>query len=216
MRNDFVIWGSSGHAKVLSSLINNIGSAVALLCDNDSRAQSVIPGVPIAFGKLGFEQWLKINRSEYPELRGVVAVGGNLGNDRLKIASYLRQMGLITPSLIHPTAFVDKSATIGQSTQILANTTVAADAVISESCIINNGAIVEHESIVGPGSHLGPGSVLCGLVKVGYNVFVGAGAIVLPRISIGDNAIVGAGSVVTKPVLENQTVLGNPARVIRK
>ena len=45
---------------------------------------------------------------------------------------------------------------------------------------------------------------------------IGAGAIVLPGITIGKNAIVGAGAVVTKNVPAGATVVGNPAKILKK
>jgi acetyltransferase-like isoleucine patch superfamily enzyme len=52
------------------------------------------------------------------------------------------------------------------------------------------------------------------LIKRGASI--GSGATLLGGITIGENAIVGAGSVVTKDVPPNVTVVGNPARVLRK
>ena len=52
------------------------------------------------------------------------------------------------------------------------------------------------------------------LVKCG--AVVGAGAVILPGLTLGKGCIVGAGSVVTKSVPPNQTVVGNPARVLHK
>ena len=43
---------------------------------------------------------------------------------------------------------------------------------------------------------------------------IGAGAVILPGITIGQNAVIGAGAVVTKNVLNNTTVIGNPAKEI--
>lgn len=51
---------------------------------------------------------------------------------------------------------------------------------------------------------------------IGNNVFIFAGALILGDIHIGDNVIVGAGTVVTKSVPNNCTVVGNPARIIRR
>lgn len=50
---------------------------------------------------------------------------------------------------------------------------------------------------------------------VGNNVVIGAGAKILGGIVIEDNVIVGANSVVTKSVAINQTVVGNPAKLIK-
>ncbi|SLN12232.1 sugar O-acetyltransferase [Ruegeria meonggei] len=53
-------------------------------------------------------------------------------------------------------------------------------------------------------------------VTLGQNVWVGGGAILLPGVTIGDNATIGAGSVVTKDVAAGDTVVGNPARPVRR
>lgn len=46
--------------------------------------------------------------------------------------------------------------------------------------------------------------------------YIGAGAIVLPGVSVGCEAIVGAGAVVTKNVQAGDTVVGVPARPVKK
>jgi acetyltransferase-like isoleucine patch superfamily enzyme len=46
--------------------------------------------------------------------------------------------------------------------------------------------------------------------------WIGAGAIILPGVKIGKMAIVGAGAVVTKDVPDNTTVVGIPAKAVRK
>lgn len=51
---------------------------------------------------------------------------------------------------------------------------------------------------------------------IGNNVFIGSGACILGKIKIGDNAKIGANAVVLKDVLPNETVVGIPAKVIKK
>lgn len=51
---------------------------------------------------------------------------------------------------------------------------------------------------------------------VGKNVFIGAGACILGGIKIGDNAQIGANAVVLKDVEAGTTVVGIPAKVIKK
>jgi serine O-acetyltransferase len=51
---------------------------------------------------------------------------------------------------------------------------------------------------------------------IGHNVSIGAGSIIIGDIRIGDNSIIGAGSVVVKTVPDNCTVVGNPARIVKK
>ena len=45
---------------------------------------------------------------------------------------------------------------------------------------------------------------------------VGANAVVLGGVHIGNNVKIGAGAVVTKDIPDNCTVVGNPARIVKK
>ncbi|MFD1985613.1 sugar O-acetyltransferase [Mesorhizobium newzealandense] len=53
-------------------------------------------------------------------------------------------------------------------------------------------------------------------VEIGSNAWIGGSAIILGGISIGDGAVVGAGAVVTRDVAANTTVVGNPARAVKR
>ncbi|AZN96014.1 sugar O-acetyltransferase [Mesorhizobium sp. M9A.F.Ca.ET.002.03.1.2] len=53
-------------------------------------------------------------------------------------------------------------------------------------------------------------------VEIGENAWIGGSAIILGGVSTGDGAIVGAGAVVTRDVAANTTVVGNPARPVRR
>lgn len=51
---------------------------------------------------------------------------------------------------------------------------------------------------------------------IGNNVVMGCGSSVLGGVTIGNNVEIGAGCVVVKNVPDNCTVVGNPARIVRK
>lgn len=51
---------------------------------------------------------------------------------------------------------------------------------------------------------------------IGNNVMVGAGAKVLGPINIGNNVKIGAGAIVLKSVGSNVTVVGVPAKIVKK
>lgn len=55
-----------------------------------------------------------------------------------------------------------------------------------------------------------------GTPTFGNNVSIMANAVVFGNIKIGNNVVIGAGSIVTKDVPDNCTVVGNPARIIRR
>ncbi len=55
-----------------------------------------------------------------------------------------------------------------------------------------------------------------GVPTIGKNVFIGAGAVILGPVVIGDNAKIGANSVVLSNVGANTTVVGSPAKEVKK
>jgi len=207
----FALWGSAGHAVVLADVISLTGNRVVALFDNKDVA-SVLPGVLVYKGEIGFRHWAESRGSSIKGFAGLAAIGGGRGFDRIAIHKLYREYGLAVPVLIHPSAVVSQGALIGDGSQILALANVAAGVKLGEACIINHNASVDHECHLGDGVHLAPSATLCGCVTVGDNVFIGAGAIVLPRLNIGHGSTIGAGSVVTRDVPSGVTVVGNPAK----
>lgn len=51
---------------------------------------------------------------------------------------------------------------------------------------------------------------------IGNNVDIGANVCIIGPVHIGDNVVIGAGSVITKSIPAGCTVVGNPARIIRR
>ena len=210
---EVVIWGASGHAKVLAECIAPLGYRVAALFDNRPILGSPLPGVRVYRGWEGFEDW---RRAHGGRQKFLVAIGGDRGRDRLEIHDRLEAAGLTPMQAIHRTAFVATNATLGPGSHVLANSTVGVETRIGKQCIINTNASVDHECVLGNGVHVAPGATLAGCVEIGDCVLVGAGAVVLPRIRVGAAAVIGAGAVVTADVPARTTVVGNPARPLRK
>jgi sugar O-acyltransferase (sialic acid O-acetyltransferase NeuD family) len=208
---DFVIWGSSGHAKVLLGTISRLSGRVLATFDNDPDAQS-LGGIPLYVGENGFFKWLA-GVSSPQSVVALVAIGGDRGRDRVHLHDFMRERGLLSVPLIDPAAIVDLSAVVGGGVQILPGAIVAAEASIGRASIINHRASIDHECCLGVGVHVAPGATLCGLVTVGDAAIIGAGAVILPRLKIGAGARVGAGAVVTKDVPPGLTVMGCPARL---
>jgi sugar O-acyltransferase (sialic acid O-acetyltransferase NeuD family) len=205
-----VIWGASGHAKVLAEFLTPPEHEIVALFDNDATVESPLPRVPVFHGAEGFKQW----RAEHPRMLpgACVAIGGERGRDRVELQRFLARHGCAPIVAVHPTAFVARTARVGAGSHVLANAALAADAVVGEACILNTAASVDHECVLADGVHVAPNATLAGLVTVGPHTLIGTGAIVLPRVSVGADVVVGAGAVVTRDVPDGAVVVGNPAR----
>jgi sugar O-acyltransferase (sialic acid O-acetyltransferase NeuD family) len=201
---EIVLWGASGHARVLAEFLGALDYAVVALVDNDPALTSFLPGVPLLHDEAALREWRGAHAGD---LFALVAIGGARGAERLALQHALSAAGYTIPTAVHPRAFVAADAELGAGTHVLALAAVAAAARLGAGCIVNTSASV--------GVHIGPGATLAGNVTVGRNAFIGAGAAVIPNVTIGAGAIVGAGSVVVRDVPANTIVYGNPARVAR-
>ena len=119
------------------------------------------------------------------------------------IARYLSERAKRKTGIeIHPGAKIGKRLFIDHGIGV----------VIGETTIIGDDVIIYHGvTLGGTGKEKGKRHP-----TVGNNCLIGAGAKILGNIKIGDGAKVGAGAIVLKDVLPNTTVVGIPAKEIKK
>ncbi len=205
-----VVIGYGGHAK---SVIDSIKATqiyeVAGYTDVEYKQADNIP-------YLGTDGCLKLI---YEQGIQNAAFGlGFMGKSftRNKLYEWVKEIGFDLPLIIDPSAVVSSTAQIGEGTFIGKRAIVNSEASIGKMCIINTGSIIEHENRIGDYTHIAVGTVLCGNVKIGSQCLVGANSTIIQGISIGNNTIVGAGSVVLTDVGNNETIVGVPAKAIRR
>lgn len=206
-KNNIAIIGYSGHSYVLLDAAERMGLKIGYYCE---RGLAISNHFNLQY--LGDESeecfnWDAIDRY-------VIGIGENA--IRQKIADMVVAKGKQLLTIAHPSSIISSSANFGYGNFFAANSTVNPYATIGNNCIINTGSIVEHECTLHNGVHICPGTVLAGNVTIGENSFIGANAVVKQGITIGRNAIVGAGSVVVKNIPDNETWLGNPAKLYKK
>lgn len=209
---ELIMWGATGHAKVLCEAIQDKNVILKALFDNDRDVINPFPNVDFYYGKDGFEKWVteRKNAGYF-----AIAIGGERGHDRVKLHNFLKTYNLKPVTITHPTSFIAYNAKIGEGCQVLAQAAVCAEVELGEQCIINTGATVDHECVLGKGVHIAPGAHLAGLVEVGDYSTIYTGATVIPRIKIGRRVVVGAGAVVLEDIPDNAIVVGNPARILK-
>ena len=102
---------------------------------------------------------------------------------------------------IHPGAKISDDLFIDHGTGV----------VIGETAVIGHNVILFHGvTLGGTGKQKGKRHP-----TVKNNVFIGSGAKILGNITIGNNVKIGANAVVLKDVIDNTTVVGIPAKIVK-
>ena len=192
-----ILYGASGHAKVIIDILEANGEKIDYIVD-DNPALSEL---------LGYE--VHRNTGEYDE--AIISIGS--GEIRKKVTENIKVGRYLTT--IHPSAVVSPRATFGAGTVVMQGAVVQSCARVGEHCIVNTGASVDHDCEIGDFVHVAPHATVLGGVKVGEGSWIGAGAVVKQYITIGKNCMIGAGAVVLKDVPDGATVVGVPAKEIK-
>lgn len=194
---------------MMISLLRTLGSwqIVGLLDREASTAGEDIGGCKI------IGSWDDIPAARQRAGHAVIAVGDN--KQRKNLYDSFSNAAFELPTLIHPTAYVDRSAKLGDGCVVCMGALIGANATVGANTIVNSGSIVDHECRLGDHVHVAPGVRLAGRVVVGEGTFVGIGTTVIEKIGIGKGVVVGAGSVVVSDLPDHVVAYGAPARVAR-
>ncbi len=213
---NIVLIGGGVHAVVVADCVACAGGAnIAGYCDaagHDATHMERI-GVPW-LGEDGEIAALVRNGRAQAAILGMAGLEHRAV--RVRVAERLTEAVPLWWTAVHPRSVVAESATVGAGTAVLAGAVINALARIGSHCVINTSAAVEHHCTVEDFAVVSPRVTLCGGVRVGRSAFLGAGAVVLGGLSVGAGSTVGAGAVVLHDVPAGATVVGNPARPIRR
>ncbi len=196
----FILFGASGHSKVIADSILAGGCEISGLMDDDLNNEGFF-GIPF----LGY-----YNPELFCDQEIIIAVGHN---------SHRKSVAL---KVSHSFGrWVDKSAKvstctmINEGTVILQAACVQVDVRLGKHVIINTAASVDHDCFLGDFVHISPGATLCGNVNVGEGTMIGAGSVVIPNVNIGKWVTIGAGAVIIDDVPDFSVVVGNPGKILK-
>ncbi|AXQ99047.1 acyltransferase [Pseudoalteromonas piscicida] len=137
---------------------------------------------------------------------------------------------------------IGENTSVWQFCVILPGAKIGDDCNICSHCFIENDVVIGNRVTIKSGVQIWDGIRLEDDVFIGPNVTftndinprskkypnkflettvsrgasIGANSTILPGVTIGEGAMVGAGAVVTKNVKPNTTVIGNPAKEVKK
>ena len=194
------LYGASGHAKVVIDILMKSNQNIEKVFDDNEGIKEIL-GISV----------FSTNNIISSEL--IISIGNN--KIRKDISNKLNST---FGKAIHPSSIIDSTVRIEGGTVVMAGATINSSTTVAKHCIVNTSSSIDHDCVLEDFVHISPNSTLCGNVTIGEGTHVGAGAgaVIIPGVKVGKWVTVGAGSVVIKDVEDGTTVVGNPARVIKK
>lgn len=162
------------------------------------------------YSVFSFEKLLKYSTEQPIEI--IIANGEP--EVRRKLFEKCKESKLSIATLIHPDAFISKSATIGEGAIIRKYVSISSDVIIGENVYLQSYVGIGHDAVVGANSVLSSFIALPGYCVLDECVYIAPSVAVNNGVHIGAYAIIGIGSVVYRNIKEGKIVMGNPGKVI--
>jgi acetyltransferase EpsM len=198
-----LIFGGGGHGKTVIDLVQALGTMrIVGVIDDGLPAGSEVLGIPVLGGAKDLTEWY--NRG----VRLIVNAVGGIGNVavRLKVFDILAKEGFVCPTLVHPTAVVERSALLEAGVQVFAQAYIGSAARVGFGTVVNTSAVVHHDCVIGRVVNLSPGATLAGNVRVEDHAQIGMLATVNLQVTVGEGALLGNGCTVKANVPAGQRV----------
>lgn len=212
-KEDIIILGRGGHAKVVIDIIESAGLYNIIgITDVSIDDTTNYLGYPI----LGDDDVLPVYfRKGVRNL--AIGVGSYRNNtNRKKIFNRIKSMGFNIPVLIHPSAVISKSVFLDEGCVIFQGVNLNTDIKIGKNNIIATGANIDHETSLGDHVLISAGVTIGGNVEIEDEVLCALGSNIISGVRINVNIVVGAGAVVVNDLIEKGTYLGCPAKLMKK
>jgi acetyltransferase-like isoleucine patch superfamily enzyme len=204
---DLIILSSDPHAYEMADIVERINQntktwniiGYVFYSQEEADKQTQQNGYPVlgTFDALGKYPKAKILPRESGPISGV-----NIPRERLA-------------TIIDPSTFVARTATIGAGCVIYPNCFIGKNARLGDWVFCLSGSIINHDNIIEDQVTLCSGVSLAGNLHVEARCYLGQGCSVRQFTRIRRNSLIGMGAVVVKYVSENSVMAVNPARKIR-
>jgi sugar O-acyltransferase (sialic acid O-acetyltransferase NeuD family) len=199
---ELLILGTGVHAGEMAEIVERVNAArptwnlLGYLTENAARVGEVFNGFPI----LG----AAADQGRYPDADLVPAFGWPASVPRERLIS-----------LVDPSAFVSRTASIGPGSVIYPNCFVGLNARVGEGLFCLSGSVINHDDVLEERVVVASGVLLAGNVHVEAECYLGQGCTVRQFSRVGRGSMVGMGAVVIRDVPPGSIVVGNPARYLR-
>ena len=213
----YAVFGASGCGRGVMPLareqLRRTGVGVdRLVFVDDKPDAAVVNGHRV----LTYREYLEMSASER---HVVLAIANSVIRERL--AERFAEDGVCSWSVMATNIVVMDEVQVGEGGILSPFVTLASNSRIGRHFHANLYSYVEHDCVIGDFVTFAPGVKCNGNIVIEDHAYIGAGAVIKQGkpgqpLVIGKGAVVGMGAVVTKTVAPGTTVVGNPARLLKK
>tara|TARA_B100000886_G_C20410050_1_gene486597 strand:+ start:224 stop:820 length:597 start_codon:yes stop_codon:yes gene_type:complete len=197
---NLVIFGSSGHAKVIAEsivLCNEFNLLGFIDCKGGKKK------IYNNYCVIGKDKDIIKIAEKYSSLQAAIGIGDI--NKREELSHKFKFIKF--PSIVHPKTFLSKNIKMDDGCFIASSVTISNNVHIGRFVTINTAAIVDHDSKISDFTFISPGVKIAGNVTIGKRVFIGLGSNIGPNIKIGNDSIIGSGKTVLKDLAVKSRVV---------
>lgn len=215
MQRNLCILGTSGHAREMAQLVQQVNAIQQRWLLLGFIGESGCPvGRNLGMASIiGDDEWLLSQGFQADLVLGI----GYPSIRKKVVERYLTNSRFSFPNLVHPNVVIEETVVrLGEGNTISPGCIFTCNIVVGDFNHFNYNSTVGHDVKVGSYNVINPGANISGNAQLADGILVGTGAQVLQNLRIGTLSIVGAGAVVTKNVEPHQTVVGVPARPLAK
>jgi sugar O-acyltransferase (sialic acid O-acetyltransferase NeuD family) len=218
MKNFFGIVGAGGHGREIMPLARiNLAAELAgrqselLFVVEDLEEEYFVNGHKV----ISFETFVKIEGI----LHFNIAIGNSQARERL--SSLLISKGCRPFGVTARDVTILDSVQVGEGCTLSPQTIITSNVTIGDYFQANCQCVISHDCRIGDFVTLAPGVRCNGNVIIENHAYIGASAVIIngnmnKPLIIGKNAVVGMGAVVINDVEAYTTVVGNPAKIVKK
>lgn len=170
-----LIYGARDYAATVADLARDCGHDVVGMIEDGAPRDGVVgcfDDVATGFADCGI----------------VLGIGYNNLPGRWAAWRRVLTTGRPTPSLVHPRAYVARSAAVGRGSVVMAGAIVDRASRLGEATVVWPGVCINHDCQIGDNTFVSPSAVLCGFVRVGAHSFIGAGAAIADHCQLPESS----------------------------
>ena len=206
-----IVYGAGEFGSLIANIISYYKDYKIFAYGDDSKSNKnlFINGSPI------YNEYELLQYADENNIKNAIS---SIGNNFIRAEKYnlLKKAGFEMISIVHPKALIDTNVNYGENVIIEMGTAIHTNSTIGNNVFLGGDALIGHHNKIGNHVLVGGNASFGGSVVVEDYVSIGVGASIKPGVKLGEGSVIGVGAAVIKDVKPGSTVVGVPAKPIKK